>query len=671
MRRLPARVDALLLPPIRMARSGVVAVLLWVAAAHAAPFEVPLHLRPHVRVPVPAPRIFAEAVRPVHPRLILTTQRQTEINHLRANSPHAQAWYRTVAANAALYERTAPIAYVPEKPGERAQVIPMLHPGRALIDRIFTLGLVAVLDRDEPMMSRLRREVMHVLDAWPDWQYGLARYEIAAGVAMAYDWLYDRWTAEERARISAALRRFALEPFAAEFAGFSKPTERNAGIVRNNVNFVCNAGASVAALAVIDEYPELAGDVLAKAFALIQVALPGFGEDGAWEEGVGYWKFGVRHLVQYLACMDSAGGTDFGLVTTRRFPGVARTGLFPLAMTSPIGRTFNFADDAGGNFSSATLLWLGATFDLPLAVAHEENAPVEPVRDAAVSGAGSEIARDVVQRLLYYRPSPPRSVTPPQPLDLIYRDAGAVTLRSSWTDPQATFVGIKAGSAAGNRHAHLDAGTVIIDALGERWLTEIGRGPYVTRYFNQDRYLYFQARTEGHNTLLVAPEKNRGGNQKVSGKTIIIGLPSSADEAAGRIDLTGVYPAASRVVRTVRLFAERRRVGLNDEIELSEPESVRWHAYTAAPIVLPSADGRSLTLKHRGNKDPRAGKRAVLTIVSPDPSQRFIIEPAAPLPGSEAINPDVLVGLSRLAIVSGAARSHRIVVEFTPVSDEP
>jgi hypothetical protein len=655
---------------MRAARSGVAAVLLWVAAAQGAPFEVPPHLRPYVRVPVPAPRIFAEAVRPVHPRLIFTTQRQAEIAHLRANSPLAQVWYRTVAANAALYEQTPPIDYVAEKPGERAQVIPMLHPGRALIDRIFTLGLVAVLDRDERAMNRLRRELMHALDAWPDWQYGLARYEIAAGFAMAYDWLYDRWTPDERARLSSALRRLALEPFATEFAGFSKPTERNAGIVRNNVNLVCNAGASVAALAVIDEYPELAGDVLAKAFSLLQVALPEFGEDGAWEEGVGYWKFGVRHLVQYLACMDSAGGTDFGLVSTRRFPGIARTSLFPLAMTSPIERTFNFADDAGGSFSSATLLWLGATFGSPLAVAHEEKAPAEPVRVAAVSGAGHETAREVVQRLLYYRPPTPGSSAPPQPLDLIYRDAGVATLRSSWTDPQATFVGIKAGSAAGNRHAHLDAGTVIIDALGERWLSEIGRGPYITRYFNQDRFLFFQARTEGHNTLLVAPGKNRGGNQKISGKAILTGLPSSADEAVGRVDLTDVYPA-SRVVRTVRLFAERRRVGLNDEIELSEPESVRWHAYTAAPIVLPSADGRSITLKHRGNKDPRAGKRALLTIVSPDPSQRFIIEPAEPLPGSEAINPEALAGLLRLAIVSGAARSHRIVVEFTPVSDEP
>lgn len=615
---------------------------------------------------MPAPQIFAETVRPVHPRLILTARRQMEIHLLRADSPVAQAWYRTVAANAAFYDQTPPLDYVAEKPGERAQVIPMLHPGRALVDRIFTLGLVAVIDRDERAMSRLRRELMHALDAWPDWQYGLARYEIAAGFAIAYDWLYDRWTPDERTRLSSALRRLALEPFATEFAGFSKPTERNAGIVRNNVNLVCNAGASVAALAVIDEYPALAGEVLAKAFALIQVALPGFGEDGAWEEGVGYWKFGVRHLVQYLACLDSAGGTDFGLVSTRRFPGIARTSLFPLAMTSPIGRTFNFADDAGGSFSSASLLWLGAAFDSPLAVAHEEKAPAEPVRVAAVSGAGSETAREMAQRLLYYRPPPPGPAAPPQPLDLIYRDAGVATLRSSWTDPQATFVGIKAGSAAGNRHAHLDAGTVIIDALGERWLTEIGRGPYITRYFNQDRYLYFQARTEGHNTLLVAPEKNRGGNQKISGKTIISGLASSADEAMCRIDLTDVYPAASRVVRTIRLFAERRCVALTDEIELPQPDGVRWHAYTTAPIVLPSPDGRTITLKYPGNNDPHAGKCAVLTIVSPAPSQRFLIEPAAPLPESGAINPETLAGFSRLAIVSAAAHSHHIVVEFTP-----
>jgi hypothetical protein len=657
------------MPLMRAARRGVVAVLLWGAAVQGAPFVVPPHLQPHIRVPVPAPERLAEAVRPLHPRLILTAERQTKIKQLRADSPLAREWYRTVIANAAAYERVPPIAYVPEKPGERAQEVPMLHPGRALVDRVCTLGLVAVLDHDERAMAWLRRELMHALEAWPDWQYGLARYEIAAGVALAYDWLYDRWTAEERARLSTALQRLALEPFAAEFAGFAKPSERNAGIVRNNVNLVCNAGASVAALAVIDEYPALAGDVLAKAFALLQVALPGFGEDGAWNEGVAYWKFGVRHLVQYLACLDSAAGTDFGLVSTHAFPGFARTCLFPLAMTSPTGRTFNFADDNGGSFSSATLLWLGANFRSPLAVAHEEKAPTVPVRDAAVRGAGHETAREVVQRLLYYRPEA-REAAPAFPaLDLIYRDAGVATLRSSWTDPQATFVGIKAGSAAGNRHAHLDSGTVIIDALGERWLAEIGRGPYTTRYFSQDRYLFFQARTEGHNTLLVASEQTRGGNQSMSGKAVFTDLQGSAGEAACGVDLTGVYAGASRVVRTVRLFAERRRVSLADEVELPEPGRVRWHAYTPAPIVLPSADGRTVTLKFRGNQDPNAGPRAVLALVSADPAQRFVVEPAAPLPDSEAIKSEPIAGFTRLAIVSGAARTHRIIVEFTPRDD--
>ena len=671
MRRRPAFPDPGAVALVRAAKTVVMAVVLWGTAAHGATFDVLPHLQPYVRVPVPAPRIFAESVRPVHPRLLLTPSRQAEIKHLLMNSPVAREWYRSVTANAAVYDHAPPIAYVPEKPGERAQEIPMLHPGRALLDRIYTLGLVAVIDGDERSMVRLRRELMHALEAWPDWQYGLARYEIAAGFAVAYDWLYSRWRPDERARLSAALRRLALEPFAAEFAGFSKPTARNAGIVRNNVNLVCNAGASVAALAVIDEYPELAGGVLADAFSLLQVALPGFGEDGAWDEGVGYWKFGVRHLVQYLACLDSACGTDFGLVSTGGFPGFERTCLFPLAMTSPSGRTFNFADDSGGTFNSATLLWLGATFHSPLAVAFEEKAVTGKVRDVAVRNSTPELAREVVQRLLYYRPPPPDSAPPLSPLDVVYHDAGVATLRSSWTDPRATFVGLKAGTAAGNRHAHLDAGTVIIDAIGERWLTEIVRGPYVTRYFNQDRYLFFQARTEGHNTLLVAPDKNRGGNQSVSGKATFSGLPSSADEAACRIDLTDVYPGSTRVVRTVRLFAERRRVAIADEVEVPEPNAVRWHAYTPAPIVVPGPDGRSVTLKFRGTHEPNEGKRAVLTIASSDPTQRFIVEPAAPLPGSEAINPEPLAGFSRLAIVSGAARSHRIMVEFTSLGDEP
>lgn len=645
--------------------------LILVSGQPTAASEVLPQLEPFIKVPVPRPQDFTASVHRGHPRLLLTPRRQEEIRTLREASPVARAWYRSVQANAQYYQALPPIAYVPEKPGERAQEIPMVHPSRALADRIYTLGLVGVLDGDEPAIARLRRELMHALDDWPDWQYGLARYEIAAGVAIAYDWLHSRWTPAERAKISAALRRLALEPYAREFAGFAKPSARNEGIVRNNVNLVCNAGASVAALAVLDEYPEVAGEVLSMAFSLLQVALPGFGEDGAWNEGVSYWKFGVRHLVQYLACLDSACRTDFGLVSTHRFPGFERTSTFPLAMTSPSGHAYNFADDGGGVFSSAALLWLGAAFRSPLAIAHEERATTGLAFAGDGRNPNREMAREVVQRLLYYQPQPPGAAAGIPPLDLLYPHAGIATLRSSWTDPRATFVGLKAGSAAGNRHAHLDAGSVVIDALGERWLSEMGRGPNITRYFNEDRYLFFQARTEGHNTLLVDPDQTRGGNQRIAGKATIREFRASPEEVSCTVDLTDAYAGATRVERAVRLFSNRRQVGIADAVELPQAGVVRWHAYTQAPVIIASRDGRILTLKFAGNTNPNAGKRLALAIVSADPSQRFVVEPAAPLPGSEATNRDVIKGFSRLAIASGSARAHRIAVELVPADDGP
>ncbi len=651
------------------ASAGAILALFGLSAASGATAEVAPHLQPYVRVPVPAPAQFAAAARADRPRLILTAERQAEIRRLCADSPVAQEWYRTVRANADLYHRAPPIAYVPEKPGERAQVIPMLHPGRAFVDRVLTLAFLAVQDRDERAMQRLRSELTHALETWPDWQYGLARYEIAAGLALAYDWLHARWTPEERGRLSGALRRLALEPYVVEFAGFSRPSERNTGIVRNNVNLVCNSGASVAALALIDEYPELAGDVLARAFALLQVALPGFGLDGAWVEGVGYWKFGVRHLVQYLAALQTACGTDFGLVSGPAFPGFAHTWLFPVAMTSPIGRTFDFADDAGGAFSSAALLWLGGTFNAPLAVAFERNAPTSPVRDAAVRGVGQESAREAVQRMLYFRPAAAVGGNERPPLDVVYPDAGIATLRSSWSDPKGTFVGLKAGSAAGNRHAHLDAGTVVIDALGERWLTEIGRGPYVTSYFNQERFLFFQARTEGHNTLLVGWDRNRGGNQALAGKARLRALESSPEAGACEIDLTELYPGATRVVRTVRLFAARSQVAITDAIELARPDRVRWHAYTPARSVSLAAEGRKIALGAKEGAVGGVGMRALLALESVDPAQRFVVEPAAPLAESEAINRETLAGFSRIAIESGKADKHEFRVLLSTRTD--
>src|SRR5690554_352124 len=56
-------------------------------------------------------------------------------------------------------------------------------------------------------------------------------------------------------------------------------------------------------------------------------------------------------------------------------------------------------------------------------------------------------------------------------------DSPVALMRSSWTDPNAIFVGFKAGAANVN-HAHMDVGSFVLDALGERWAMDFGAQSY-------------------------------------------------------------------------------------------------------------------------------------------------------------------------------------------------
>jgi hypothetical protein len=59
------------------------------------------------------------------------------------------------------------------------------------------------------------------------------------------------------------------------------------------------------------------------------------------------------------------------------------------------------------------------------------------------------------------------------------RDAGLAMLRTSWEDPEAIFVGIKAGQDRNGRgHTHLGLGSFILEAGGARWALDLGRDDY-------------------------------------------------------------------------------------------------------------------------------------------------------------------------------------------------
>lgn len=623
---------------------------------------IPARLLPYCLVETPAPESWKASLKATHPRLILTTSRVERIRELRKTDPRVKAWYATVVRNRDLIATFPPVAYEPPTSSDpNTGISPM--PPRFIADRVFTLGLLAAVDRDPVAMDLLRREVKNVLDTWPLWPAGLNNGELSSTMALAYDWVHDQWTADERAAIAEQIRDRGLGGYLKAYDGFTQTSEINQGFYRNNVNVVVNGGAMVAAMAVLDRYPDVAGETLTKAFAFLQVALPGFGTDGAWFEGMSYWNYTTTYLIQTLACLDTAFATDFGLISKGRYPGVPETGNFLVTMTSPTGRVFNFADDEGIALTSATLLYIARKWGKPLPFQFEAAQTLGSGEGGSHKGKPAlrrYYPREVASRVLYYEPMNDKADV--MPLEARYPSSEVMVMRGAWADPKASFVGLKGGMAQGNRHAHLDAGSVTFDALGERWIEPVGRGPYSYDYFHEARYEFFHTRNESHPTILVNPEGPLGGNQILGSPNPILPGPSAADFATATVDLTASVEGAKKILRHVTLTNGRKDLVLRDEVVLSSAAALRWHAYSKCAVSI-NPGGTVATFRATDQKNPST---VTATLISPEATARFVLEEAAALPGHGVRNPEAVKGFTRLAIVCPPSKVHDLTVVMRP-----
>jgi hypothetical protein len=74
--------------------------------------------------------------------------------------------------------------------------------------------------------------------------------ELSAAFGIAYDWLYDLWTPDQKSQIISTLLKYGLQP------GVTQVTT-GAGWWRNNItgnwNCVCNSGLTMASLAILND----------------------------------------------------------------------------------------------------------------------------------------------------------------------------------------------------------------------------------------------------------------------------------------------------------------------------------------------------------------------------------------------------------------------------------
>lgn len=542
----------------------------------------------------------------------------------------------------------------------------MINKARIVLDRVYRLGFMYKMTDDPQYADRAWLELNAVAN-YPNWNYSthfLDTAELSHAMAIGYDWMYDYWTPEQRDILRGAITDKGLRYTLKSDGTFNQNGLPN---MTGNWNIVCNGGISMAALAIATEDPALADKVLNGSLNAMGNGLASYAPNGGYPEGRAYWGYSTSYLAFLARSLQISTGSDNGILES---PGVSQAGLFDMYMTSPTGEGWNAGDDLTTvpGMPSGMFVLADANTDgyAPVYNWWGKQGMAANVLDFWGGGSGISTGPHPLS-LLWYKPANQASVQSPDdanlPLDRHMEGYEAVTMRSSWTDPTATFVGLKSGGS--QDHGQLDQGNFILDSLGSRWAMDLGRQVYGAPGGDQigvggQRWTYYRQRAEGANTLVINPRL--GEDHSVLADTHIDQQQSNAKTGFAITDLTDTYPDdITSWKRGVALVDNRQQVIVQDEVAATQNVDTWWFMHTAADMQI-STDGRSAVL----TKD---GKQMLARITSPG-TERFYNMAAQPLWNTSNPSNDpsgTNSGVRKLAIHIEGKSAFTLTVQFTPL----
>ncbi|KAI0361406.1 hypothetical protein OH77DRAFT_1390466 [Trametes cingulata] len=602
------------------------------------------------------------SVRQDRPRLIAPSYKWAALPQLIQSDPYLKFWNDTIFGNATAYFGLQPVQY--HMDGSSG----ILDNAREIKMRVKAFAYVYRMTNDTKWLDRAYSELQNAVsdsfgpsgqDKWNPTHF-LDTAEFTAAFAIAYDWLHDAWSDDQKSMILSSMKTYGLEVGLNAFSNSS--TGWWANNIEGNWNCVCNSGLTMGALAILgDDNDDLAQQILGKTIPnALENCIWAVSSDGTWAETANYWYFGTTGLAEMTASLMTATGSDYGLLHNN--PNLNLTGLYHMFVTGP-GSLFAYGDHGPNKFSTTanSILFWGDVLNRPEYVLFQRDQ-----HDAPEPWS-----------MFWYDPTVAGAFWDGMPLDHFFDNStdqwGA--MRSSWTDEDALYVAIKAGTLQGHQtHNDLDVGDFVLDALGTRWAGELGSGDYLsTGYFSSDaqdsqRWLYYRKRTEGQNTVLVnkanqlvtaQPTVNHDSSGTQQGSSTVLDVPKDST-AFFTIDMKSAYDNVNSFKRGIRMLNGRRQVLLQDDIDASG--DIMWRMHTNATV---DASGTSATLTI-------GDKKLQMTILNPPDGAsittgdavRFSDDPPLPDGQSDQPNPGVTV-----VMISLPAGKFSLQVLFNPQWD--
>ena len=397
---------------------------------------------------------------------------------------------------------------------------------------------------------------------------------VGASIGWAYDLLADTYTDAERDVLLTGLRRQLVEPYLAGRRDRAEWWARET--CENNWRIMCNGEAGFALCGFVDHFAE-AREVIALGAEGVVEILDLVPSEGDWPEGVNYWFATLRMGLRLLAAIRRLTGGAIDLFEHRA---LKVTGDYPMMLTTPGGRAYNFNDN-----------------DDTLAAASSEGL----IMLAAAHGRGDwmAIARrfgaDTLTHLAFDDPA--IASQPARCRSACFPSTGVATMRSEWGAGE-TFIGLKCGPSNVG-HSHLDAASFIIESGGAVLAGDEGYWPYAhfIGFFDVQklRWNFDGVATVGHNTLIVDGQQQTWGPD-YPGR--ITAMENGGNWQFVSCDAGATYPGLlNRFVRTVLLIG-RDVVMVRDVIECVGERHVEWLLHTPGEF----RDAGDMTLINSGGQ---------------------------------------------------------------------
>lgn len=587
---------------------------------------------------------LAASISETRPRVIYTQAQIDELQEKLKTSALKQETLETAIETANGMLESEPVTYVLAGGS-------LLNQARTAINRMEKMGVAYLLTDDEKYAERMWEEA-YSISQFPDYHptHFLDCGELSAAMAIAYDWLYDYLTEEQRKIIADSIYKnsivIGLKAFRHQGGtGFTHWVNQT-GFNQTAVN--CG-GLIMAASAIMEEYPEECSELISLAVKSLEAFTQSFYPSGAYPESTTYYSYAMSYWVRGIQTLKASYGTDFNLTLA---PMMKDSTNYSLATTSYVQNN-NFHDTENSNLKSAIGFfdWFAYTYG---------DKSLSDIRNYVTSQYGN-----IQSDLFYGSDGMAESIS--AATDMYMERVEVMSLRSAWDEPAGAFISAHAGDALPG-HGHVDTGTFVIDMLGKRFAEDVGADKYSeyeraataesTR--NKGAQWVYATRPEGHNCLVINPRYE-------SGHTLDAFAPFTAFEAGERnafaiADLSETYSAdVTEYSRGYYMGDDRRSVMVRDELTLKAESEMYWFMNTKADIEL--IDDTTAMLS-------RDGARVKVKLVTNVEDAKFSVMDAKRLDTSPEYGVIDLSAFKKLTVHMPKAEGEvYIQVKFIPESD--